>query len=90
MNKKNARKKTNQPLEETAPASSMPLRRKRGRPRKNPLPETPATEAAVATEPDAPEPTTTAEPGPEAIVPEPPRKKRGRPRKKPQPEAPAT
>ena len=84
MNKKNVREKTDQSLEETAPVSSTPLRRKRGRPRKNPLPEALSPEAPVATEP-----VVTAEPGPDATAAEPPRRKRGRPRKHPMPEAPA-
>ena len=93
MNKKNARKKTNQPIEEVVPASSMPPRRKRGRPRKHPLPEAPTPAELVPELPAEVEleaPAAEPEPAAEALVvdAEPLRRKRGRPRKHPLLEAP--
>ena len=62
--------------EKEAPAEpdAAPVKRKRGRPRKNPLPEEPA--ASVSGDPDAPA--------------QAPARRRGRPRKNPLPETPVT
>lgn len=62
--------------EKEAPAEpdAAPVKRKRGRPRKNPLPEEPA--ASVSGDPDAPA--------------QAPTRRRGRPRKNPLPETPVT